>query len=748
MSTRAVVLLALLLATLPLRGEEPPQAPIPPPPPERPARQEVVVVTPCRGCATSVINSPAAVSVISSEAIETAADRSLPELIRTLPGENAVRTSVRDFNVTSRQATSTLSHFQLVLVDGRSVYQDFIGVILWDMVPVDPSDIEQIEVVRGPASAVWGANAFTGVVNIITRSPRVAEGSAVRLSLTRFNRDAGSKLGQGAGMAYAGSTTLSRVLSERVAYRISGGYSASDPAARPVGDLPFLPHPMEPGLVVGGGRLPADDQGRLGDFANRGTTQPWLDLRFEQEVGRGRISYGSGVAGSDGIVHSGIGPFNLERGSYLGYGRVSYSRDLLRATAFVNRLSAQAPNLLALDADKKPVNLQVRTLTYDLELSHSILVAGQHILTYGGNVRRNTFDISLAPAGRDRTEVGVYAQEEFFFEWGEAAHRREFRVVAGARVDKFGNLDGAVLSPRLSLIWKPGPNHSVRASFNRAFRSPSVINNYLDQVILRPVDLKPLFPNLPTEYLPLVQEDFALPQRALGKADLREESLTSYEIGYIGTVQGKTTLGLNLYLNDSDDNINFTRLPDSDDPYTAANPPPGWPLPASYLSDLAAGHKYLARTANQFRNLGPLRIGGVELFLEHHFPDGITGYLNYSWQPDPKPLSAVRPFPRSEISLPPRNRVNAGVYWSGPRLVGSLSLNQADRAFWVDVLPHDYDGYTAPYTMFNASFGVRWAAGRIVTTLRGTNLTNADVQQHSYGDIFKRSLVADVRFAF
>src|SRR5712691_11931112 len=226
MSTRAVVFLAVLLAALRLRGEEPPQDPVPAPPSERPARQEVVVVTPCRGCATSVINSPAAVSVIGAEAIETAPDRSLPELLRTLPGENAVRTSVRDFNVTSRQATSTLSHFQLVLVDGRSVYQDFVGVILWDMVPVEPSDIEQIEVVRGPASAVWGANAYTGVVNILTRSPR-AEGSAVRLSLTSFNRDAGSKLGQGAGMAYAGSTTLSRVLSERVAYRISGGYSAS-----------------------------------------------------------------------------------------------------------------------------------------------------------------------------------------------------------------------------------------------------------------------------------------------------------------------------------------------------------------------------------------------------------------------------------------------------------------------------------------------------------------------------------------
>ncbi|HET7294842.1 MAG TPA: Plug domain-containing protein, partial [Vicinamibacteria bacterium] len=119
-----------------------------------PTRVEVVTVTPCRGCLTTVVNSPAAVTVIPSEAIVSAADRSVPELLRAVPGVNAVRTANRDWNVTSRQGTSTLANSQLVLVDGRSIYLDFMGVILWDLLPVDPMDIDQIEVVRGPASAV------------------------------------------------------------------------------------------------------------------------------------------------------------------------------------------------------------------------------------------------------------------------------------------------------------------------------------------------------------------------------------------------------------------------------------------------------------------------------------------------------------------------------------------------------------------------------------------------------------------
>ena len=74
-------------------------------------------------------------------------------------------------------------------------------------------------------------------------------------------------------------------------------------------------------------------------------------------------------------------------------------------------------------------------------------------------------------------------QEEFFVD--------KFRLAAGGRVDKFGNLDNSVFSPRVSVMFKPTPDHSIRASYNRAFRSPSVINNYLDQNISVPADGRP-----------------------------------------------------------------------------------------------------------------------------------------------------------------------------------------------------------------------------------------------------------------
>src|SRR5262249_7483748 len=331
----------------------------------------------------------------NSDFIAAAPDRNVGELLRTVPGTNVARLSVREWDISIRRNTSTVASSVLGLVDGRSIYLDFLGIIAWDLSSVDPGDIDRIEVVRGPASAVWGANALNGVVNIITRSPRDAESSSIVLNGSVFDRSTGSTVDAGPGFAYGGSASLSRALNERVAYRLSGGYSASEPFARPVGTLPILRHPLDPSQIVGGGTLPADLSSELGDYKNEGTTQPRADFRLDQELGSGRISYSGGIAGSAGIAHTGLGPFALEEGSHFGYGRVAYSRNLLRIGAFVNIFGVQAPSLLALGADKQPVFLDAHTRSYDLDLSHSRLVGTKNILTYGGNVRRDTFSLSV-----------------------------------------------------------------------------------------------------------------------------------------------------------------------------------------------------------------------------------------------------------------------------------------------------------------------------------------------------------------
>src|SRR6185295_5805684 len=154
-----------------------------------PPPADVVVVSASRR-EEELLNAPATMTVIGDTVIRNAPSQEMVDLLRNVPGMNAAQTSARDLNVTTRAATGTLSDSMLVLLDGRSIYQDFFGFVMWDFVPVPTVEMKQIEVIRGPASAVWGANAMTGVINIITRTPREMLGTTLDFRFGQFDRSA------------------------------------------------------------------------------------------------------------------------------------------------------------------------------------------------------------------------------------------------------------------------------------------------------------------------------------------------------------------------------------------------------------------------------------------------------------------------------------------------------------------------------------------------------------------------------
>src|SRR5687767_15265567 len=180
---------AVLLMAAPAFAQQPQQPPPPDNPDEPVLYEEQVVVTASKG-EQQLVNAPAAVSLVTTETIQNSPAINIGDLLRAVPGLNVSQASARDINLTTRGATSTLATSQLALVDGRSVYLDFFGMVMWDLVPTNPNDIRQIEVIRGPASAVWGANAMTGVVNVISRSPRqtASGGKATTLTLSAGDR--------------------------------------------------------------------------------------------------------------------------------------------------------------------------------------------------------------------------------------------------------------------------------------------------------------------------------------------------------------------------------------------------------------------------------------------------------------------------------------------------------------------------------------------------------------------------------
>ena len=733
---------------------------------------DTVVVTASR-TEVRVVDAPVTTSVVTGESLATTASSNVGDALRSVPGVNVIQLSARDVQVTSRQSTGTLTNSQLVLMDGRSLYLDFFGLVMWDLLPANQGDIEQIEVVRGPASATWGANAMTGAVNIITRPPRQSVGTTVTMSGGWIDRDAGSTAGQGVGSVFGTNATVTRAPTDRLAYRISAGYFRSDAFPRPTGRIPVVDDPRVPGETVGGALYPEDRSSAFADaFANRGTSQPKFDVRVDQELADGRISWSGGVAGTEGLVHTGVGPFDVQRGSYLGYAKVGYERGDLRAQVFTNLLNGGAPNLLLPEPDTgRPVQLGFKSRTVDAEIGHSTFVGRRNYLTYGGNVRRNTFDLTIGPDANDRLELGAYLQDEIFFD--------RFRLVLGGRVDKFGNLAQPVFSPRVSFMMKPGVDHSVTLSYNRAFRSPSMINNFLDMQVVQPVDLsglavfRPFLPFLLPPSLPPAAAQGALQQleqqldrttaqpfplvvRVAGsdvpvgdaaRIGLTEESLTAYELSYTGTFGRRTTAGAAVYLNRRDNLISLVSLPTDVDPYTARNPPPGWLLPPQALSFMALAGVTLPRTAYTYVNLGPTQTVGAELWVDHRFSRSTSTWFNYSWQDDPEILASDNPNLPTELNLPPTHRVNVGASLDGSRFLGNLSVSAATAALWSDVLTPEYHGYSDGYAMVNGTFGVKWSGGAITTLVKVTNLFNQSIQQHVFGDILRRTVVGEVRFS-
>jgi len=390
--------------------------------------------------------------------------------------------------------------------------------------------------------------------------------------------------------------------------------------------------------------------------------------------------------------------------------------------------------------------LNFLTKTADVEVGDSHVVGTTQVFTYGGNVRRNLFDITIAPNVKNRTEIGAYLQDEILL--------KRLRVTAGIRADKFGNLDHVVASPRFSASFKVAPDHAVRGSVSRAFRSPSAINNYLDLNIVNPVDLRALAPLLPAQLQPLVANPFPLLVRGVGseypigsapQATLKESSVTAYEVGYTGTFMRKSTVTAAVYWNRNNNEINFVQLPATADPYTSSNPPPGWQLPASILDAMAIRGIYLPRTAFTYLNLGPTLTKGVELSLDQQISRALSAFANYSWQAKPTVLDSPNPYPAAELAFPPTNRVNVGVTLTGDVYLAGATVSYSGKGFWSDVLTSQYHGYSDAYSMVNVNVGRKWQGSRYVTSVKVTNLLNQDIQQHIFGDIMKRSVMGELR---
>ena len=140
------------------------------------------VTTSATGQPQRAAEVPAEMDIVSAADIRRSGAVDLPGVLKQVPGVDVLQWGTDDADISVRGYDQAYSSRLLVLVDGRQVYADHYGYTPWTAVPVELSAIRQIEVVKGPNTALFGANAVSGVINIITYNPLYDDVNAVSVT--------------------------------------------------------------------------------------------------------------------------------------------------------------------------------------------------------------------------------------------------------------------------------------------------------------------------------------------------------------------------------------------------------------------------------------------------------------------------------------------------------------------------------------------------------------------------------------
>ena len=629
---------------------------------------DTVVVTGSRS-PEALRTAPVAVTVVRERELQTSPAAHYGDLLRGVPGLNAVELSARDIQLSTRAASGRNARTTLALLDGRTIYQDYFGMVLWDLLPVGFDEVRQVEVLRGPGSAIWGANALTGVINIITRSPREMVGTQGHLSI-------GERGTRSAGLVHAG-------VDGRLGYKVSGSFYSQDrwdrPAATPDGTA-------------------------LPPYTSKGTEQYKADARIDfDRTDRVKWRFDSGFASSSGLILVAVGPYDAAP-LRQGYGSVEFTNGAASVTGSFTAHQARYQGLLTTDSSR------IDSQSFQLDGKHLRAAGKHHVLVYGGSFKHSHFDLSFVPSVHRREEAGAFVTDDIFL-------NDRVRLTAGARVDWFDTF-GASASPRLGIRVEPAAGQTIRATYNRAYVAPSLVENFA----YFPASIE----------LPLGTGPFRLPILTEGDSSLAPQTIDAGEVGYTALVGG-ATLSASAYRHRTRGLVTLLLA----ELYTPARPPPGWPLPPEVLQALVLPKTF------RFSSVGIVDESGAELSADVPIGPRLAASANYSFQAAPgvRTRSGETPFP---VNKPPRNRANVGMSFASPRFRASFSASFTDRAYWTDVLA--IEGWTNSFWMLNGSAGATFARGRVTWMVKGTNLADRVIQQHVFGDLIRRRVTTEIRF--
>ncbi len=431
---------------------------------------DAIVVTASRQAEKNTA-APATTHVVSEVEVAERPVVTPTDHVRTVPGVDIISSGTQSANIVLRGFNNLFSGALHVLTDNRLAGVPSLRVNLLHFVPLISDDIERIEVVLGPGSALYGPQTANGVLHMITKSPLTSQGTTLTL---------------GAGPrkdVFQGSFRTAHKLSDNVAFKISGHAVAGnewiyvDPeertarAAALANPAAFLAERVARGLTLAEANQALANVGNRDYDFRRQSVDARADWQFAED---GRLSFNYGLTNSAGIELTGLGGAQTEDWKYQFF-QTRLNKGRLFAQWYLNTSDAGRNTFLLRDG----APLVDRSRLFVGQIQHGAdLASGKYDFTYG-------VDFFWTDPRTDGTINGQYELLDRISEFGayiqnkaELADRLDL-VLAG-RIDTHSELEANVFSPRAALVYEVAESHSLRFTYNRAFSTPSTLNLFLD----------------------------------------------------------------------------------------------------------------------------------------------------------------------------------------------------------------------------------------------------------------------------
>jgi iron complex outermembrane receptor protein len=676
-----------------------------------------------------VVEAPAAVTVMSEEDIAAVAPSGqAPRIVENAPGVDFTQSGLYDTNFNARGFNSSLNRRILTLIDGRDPAIAFLGAQEWAALSMPIDEMATVELIRGPGSALYGANAFSGVLNMTTKQPRQSPGGRLMISAGDLNT-------RRADLRHAGG------FGGEWYYRVVGGYQASDDFTRSrnlsaeyttlcatSGQINCLPRERTPlaleevNIRFGGLRLDKH-------FANSGI--------FTVE---------GGYATLEGpVFQTGIGRVqvtDVER----PWLRTNYNLPHWNFGAYYD--SRKAENQVALSSgaglyeDSHNTHAEIQT-NWDFFQSAVRFVGGAAYHNQDVDTAGPTGAQTLMLEAKSERQNALFGQVDW-----DVTNR--VKLVGAARWDD-STLHEAQFSPKAAIVFSATPNHTVRYGYNRAFQRPNYSELFLAAPAGAPVNLAAIASTIPAAapLAPvLTQLGFApLQILARGNPSLEVEEVESHEVGYAGIFGGKAFLTVDLYQSDLS-NFVTDLLPGVNPQFQQYLAPSTLPAAVqagvnTFLGQALAGNYAGLTTVNgapalvlSYINAGEVETRGGEIAINYYVTNNWILDANYSHFD-----FEVKSARAGDRLLPnaPENKYNLGVAFRSQRFDAKLSYRWVEEYPWAAGV---FVGTVPQYDVLNAAANVR------LTDMFGFGIDISNVLDDVHYEAFGGDLMSRRALAF